>query len=731
MLSPRLHRFATSALLLGLAGPAAEAAPERPPALHAVRTAQPPRIDGRLDEPAWVAAALIDDFTMQLPKEGIPSSEKTLVRVLYDDENLYVGITCFDSNPAAIRSASLVRDDFAVSFGEQIAFAIDPTDSGRDGFWFSTNPGGAQLDSQVFDEGRVFDPEWDAIWESVGRIDGQGWTTEIRLPFFNLRFVEGSTNTMRINFFRAIRHKNEEDYAPAIPRNYAGSFSFSIGRPVVFTGIRRGLNLAVKPYALASASSEYLTSGESDVKGSAGIDAKWGVTTDLAADFTLHPDFAQAEADEQQLNFTRFPLFFPEKREFFLENAGLFAFGLPGETAAFFSRRIGLDASGRPVPLRGGVRLTGRSHGWSVGVLDAGTEETAGLPQTNFAVARLRRDVGKRSSIGTILTDREAGGAGGGNRVAGADAHLVFGEDTFLDAFVMGSRTSGDGGDGVAGNLAYSRMGDRWRFGGYTGRVDEGFVPGVGFVQRTGIQYGGGSLAFRPRPASLPRVRQFEFLGDGRYVQARVADETLDGRVLDRTWAVAQNTELESGDRFGVSHRRVFERIAEEFPISPEGVFPVVLIPPGDYEYDRTQVELNTWPARPVSASAFVSFGTFLGGRRTATGGTLTARFTEHLSISSNYTHNQFRVPLGEFDTRLWITRVKVAFTPELFGGVLIQWNDSSDDLDFNLRLDFIHTPGSDLFLVYNESLNTDRDTAEPRSNRREGIVKLTYLFQF
>jgi hypothetical protein len=718
-------RRAGLVLLLMVPAPIA-AAPEQPPALEGVRTSSPPRIDALLDEPVWQTAAVIDDFTMQLPRDGVPASERTEVRLLYDDENLYLGITCFDANPAAIRISSLLRDEFAVSDGEQLAFAIDSSDSGRDGFWFSTNPGGAQLDSQIFDEGRIFDPQWDGVWTSTARIHEQGWTVEIQLPFYNLRFVEAPVNTMRINFFRAIRHRNEEDYSPAIPRNYAGTMSFSIGRPVLFRGIRRGSRLDLKPYGLVSAASSYETAPDSDLTGEAGLDAKWGPTPNLTADFTIRPDFAQVEADDFQINLTRFPLFFPEKREFFLESAGLFAFGLPQETSAFHSRRIGLDAEGRPIPIRAGARLTGRTAGWSLGVLDAVTEPTDGSPQTNFFVGRLRRDVGRRSTVGAILAEREASGAGGGNRVAGADTRLVFGEDAYLEAFAMGSQGSGPGGDGYASDAGWSRQGDRWRYGGYAGIVDAGFDPGIGFVVRPGIQYTGGFLAFRPRPASFPSVRQFEFQVDERYVEARGIDPDLDGGILDRSHLFRFRTELERGDSFGAWYHRLFERIPGDFEIARG-----VVIPAGDYESERIEASFQTWTARPLALSGFVNTGTFFDGRRRVFGGGVTARFSHHLRVATQYVHNQVRIPFGDFDTRLWITRVSYAFTPALFGGALVQWNDVTDDLDLNLRLDFIYRPGSDLFLVYNESFNTDRAAGEPRSNRRAGVMKLTYLLRF
>jgi hypothetical protein len=702
--------------------------------LDAVRTAQPPKIDGVLDEAVWADAAIVDDFTMQLPEEGIPASERTVVRILYDDDNLYLGITAYDSSPEKVRASALSRDSFDGTSGDQMAWAIDSTDSGRDGYWFSTNPGGIKIDSQVFNEGQIFSPEWDAIWESKARIHDEGWTVEVRLPFYNLRFTEGPETVMRINFFRAIRHKNEEDYSPFIPRNYAGSFSFSLGRPVIFRGIRRGRDVEVKPYGLVSVSEAPFVDDDTDTEGDVGVDVKWGITTNLTADFTVHPDFAQVEADTQQINFTRFPLFFPEKREFFLENAGLFSFGRQGNTQAFFSRRIGLQ-SGIPVPILAGARLTGRVGNWSLGALEVVTESHDDEPRTNFFVARVRRDLGQRSTIGAILTDREATGEGGGNRLGGLDTRIVFKQDHSIDAFVMASDETG-GDVEWSGRADYSKSGDLWQWGATVGLVDENFNPGIGFVRRTGTEFTNGFLAYRPRPEGLEWVRQFSFSISGEYLEGHSDDPRIDGVRQDKGVHLTQYTEFETGDSFSFHEHWVYERINSDFTIfsrNDDDPDNDVVIPPGDYLNDIYDLSFNTFNGRKVSGWGSINYGNFFDGHRTSGAVGFTTRFNPHLSLSSRFFHNRFRLPFGDFDTNLWITQVDYAFSPDLFGGALLQWNDSTDTLDLNLRLDFIHTPGSDLFIVYNQSFNTSKDVDEgdTRTNSRGGIVKATYLFHF
>ena len=702
-------------LLLPLSARAGEAPPVE--ALLPARTEQPPRIDGLLDEAAWQGALVIDDFTQQLPEDRVPPTERTEARILYDDNNLYLGIRLFDSDPSRILAWTLDRDGDAISRDDTVAFCIDSSDNGRDGFWFSTNPAGVQVDAQIFNEGIVFDKEWDAVWEVSSRVDERGWTAEIKIPFFNLRFSPAAENVMGINFFRAIRRKNEEDYAPYIPRNFNGTLTLSRARKFRFSGIRRGVRFQPKPYLLARAGRSY-SPEDTDLEGRAGLDVKWGVSSNLTADLTYRTDFAQVEADVRQVNLTRYNLFYPEKRDFFLENAGLFQFGAGGETDVFFSRRIGLS-DGDIVPILGGARLTGRLGKTSLGVLDVVTEEGAGEPRTNFSVLRVRRDVLSRSTVGMILTDREAQGEGGGNRVIGADTRLVFHEDWSVDAYYAASHSSAGLPEGSAGRVRVGMDGDIWEVAARYAQVDAGFDPGIGFVRRPGVDIWEGVAAWKPRPES-DRVRQFNLMWNPIYVTNH------EGQLESRENFFLFETAFESGDEAGAHYSNQFERLAEPFEI-----FEGVVIPPGDYSFDTATVYFSTFQGRRVFSSSALESGTFYDGRKTTASQVLTFNFSPHFSVSTQYDYNHVLLPEGNFDTNLWVTRFNVAVGPGLFGSALIQANDISDDLDLNLRVDWIHHPGADLFFVYNESTNLRRRPGEPAANVRDATFKLTYLFRF
>jgi uncharacterized protein DUF5916 len=660
---------------------------------------------------------VIDDFVQQLPEDRVPPTERTEARILYDDDNLYLGIRAFDGDPSRLLAWTLARDSFSINGDDQIAFCVDSSNNGRDGFWFSTNPAGVRVDAQIFNEGLVFDDKWDAVWEVASRIDDQGWTAEIKIPFFNVSFSPAGENVMGINFFRAIRRKNEELYAPYMPRNFRGTLTLSRARKFRFTGIRRGVRFRTKPYVLGRYGRDYAPP-DTDLEGKSGLDVKWGVSSNFTADLTYRTDFAQVEADIQQVNLTRFNLFYPEKRDFFLENAGLFQFGAHGETDVFFSRRIGL-AEGEPVPILGGARLTGRVGKTSLGILSVATENAGEEPGSRFGVLRVRRDLFSRSTVGMILTDREDDGPGGGNRVLGADTRLVFREDWSLDAYYAASRSSPGLSEGSAARVRFGKDGDIWQMVARYAQVDPGFDPGIGFVRRPGVDLWEGVFAWKPRPES-DTVRQINFTYNPLYVTER------SGRLESRANFFLLEGIFESGDVAGGYYSSEFERLAAPFDL-----FEGVTLPPGPYSFHRAALYFNSFAGRRVFSSSRVESGTFFDGRRLALLQDLTVNFSPHFSVTAHYDFNHVLLPEGNFDTNLWFTRFNVAVNSKLFGAVLVQSNDITDDLDVNLRLDWIHHPGADLFFVYNESANLRRRAGEPAANARDATFKLTYLFLF
>jgi hypothetical protein len=447
--------------------------------ISAVRVDQAPKIDGVLDDEVWKKATLVEEFTQQEPREGAPATERTEVRVLYDGKSLIVGVHAFDAQPSAIVATEMRRDSDRLLDEDNFELILDTFNDSRNGYMFVTTPLGAKLEQQISEEGegnnRIglglvnsnINKNWDGIWDVAARITDDGWTAEISIPLTTLRFADTAQQTWGINFMRNIRRKNEQVFWAPIPKAYTLTRVSQAGSLVGLEALNHGLDLKLKPYVVSGVRDTRTTAplqGTSFLR-DAGFDVKYGVTGGMNVDVTYNTDFAQVEVDEQQVNLTRFGLFFPEKRDFFLENAGQFKMGTGGtftsttvETDLFFSRRIGLSDSGTPIPIVGGARLAGKAGPHNVGVLDIQTDSAFGKPGDNFLVARYGSDVLQRSRVGAIFINKETmGGDTHYNRVVGADANLVLGKNFQVNSFMAKTDTPGLTGRDMAffGRIAY------------------------------------------------------------------------------------------------------------------------------------------------------------------------------------------------------------------------------------------------------------------------------------
>src|SRR5215813_9573874 len=391
--------------------------------IRVLHITEPIKIDGRLDEPAWSQAEVARDFRQQEPSEGEPATEKTEVRLLFDDKNLYVGVHAFDSEPSRINSRELVRDA-TFSNDDKVEILLDTYHDRRNAYRFAVNPLGTQQDALITDEGRDINLSWDAPWISAGQIDKTGWIVEIAIPLTTLRFTEG-VDTWGLNFARMIRRKNEETLWTSWQRSFGLERVSQAGELVGVNEIKRRRLLEVKPYASGGWREGVPLIGEpgfdAGMQAKAGLEvAKIGITPSLTAEFTANPDFGQAEVDTQIVNLTRFSVFFPEKRDFFLENAGIFLFGRAGANQLFFTRRIGLTDDGAPVPIDYGTKITGKIGRYNVGFLQVQTRKLGeefspfGVPRQQFTVARVKRDILERSYIGAMFVNRQGATSAGG-----------------------------------------------------------------------------------------------------------------------------------------------------------------------------------------------------------------------------------------------------------------------------------------------------------------------------
>ena len=708
------------------APPAPAPLPPRP-SVAALHVDAPIHVDGVLDDEAWQSAEPATGFVQREPRPGAPATEGTEVRVAFTDSTLYVAIRAFASDPAAVvgeemqRDGELFRDDSVIIF-------LDTFNDNRNAYWFETNPNGARTDALLTDEGRFFNVEWDGVWDVEARRDDQGWTAEMAIPFSTLRF-DPQQDTWGFQVRRLIRHKNEEVYWASIPLE-ASLFRVSLAGDL--TGIRGpepGLNLRLKPFGVAERTEEtdFLGGEENDDELDAGLDVKWGLTRTLTLDLTYNTDFAETEVDSQQINLTRFSLFFPEKREFFLENAGTFEFGFnPGATPllkTFFSRQLGLDPFGEPVPIDWGARLTGRVGPWSLGLVDVQTEDKDVtpfflLPDNNWGAVRIKRDIGERSTVGMIATSRQASGDDY-NRVFGLDTEIRPTQRTGLSAFYTRSETVPDllAGEEWAGGARGFYQNDVFGASGSAIEIGDAFNPEVGFLLRSGIRSYSSGLSYNPRPA-LAGVRNLHFGASYDLVT------DLDNRTESR---------IASADLFGIRFQTEdavtafvdssLERVPVPFDIGG------ALVLPGTYDFDDAGIFWETNSSRSLYTSGFLLAGDFYDGDRVSSSFGLGWRANKYLRSNTTWDRDDIDLVHGAFTSNIIRQRIGLSFTPDLSTSAYIQYADHFDLLSLNFRLNWIYRPGSDVFLVFNQTWDAPSLSDLSTSNRAV-ILKMTFLVE-
>jgi hypothetical protein len=707
--------------------------------LEAVRTEGEITIDGALDEPSWGAAPLARHFIQNEPDEGAPATHDTEVRVLYDDEALYIGMFARDDRPGELIVADL-KKDFDTANSDGFTVILDTFRDERNGYMFSTNPAGAKFDSQVSNEGRENNTNWDGIWEVRTRVGETGWYAEIKIPFRTVKFTSGSPQSWGVNFRRRLRRLNEDSFWSPVPRIYDIERVSLAGSVDGMQGLRPGKNIRVKPYVLGSANT---VPGTTIDDYDAGLDVKYGVTSGLVWDFTVNTDFSQVEADEQQINLSRFNLFFPEKRDFFLENSGIFQFGASdrmgggggggrqnaaADMLLFHSRRIGLSENGDAIPILAGTRLTGRQGRYSIGVLNIQQREYESqlgfvTPSTNFMALRVRRDILANSDIGAVLLNKDENGARY-NRVAGVDANFRFGflsmngyvAKTFSPEFVE----AGSGDDtAVRGSFNYQNR--VWQFRGHFNGIGERFNDEMGFVPRQGVNntllYAG--YTYRPawfRKLGLRETRPHWQLDS----YDRHNGLGLESRYQDFHWPFTFNNSafLEIGVNPNI------EEIRAPFSINTSRG---VQVQPGRYDFNEYFVLWRGNTSAPFSFEARYSNGEFYDGYRR--GYTFGPRFrpNERLNATVSLQVNDIELTGGSFVSKLITSRVNYNFNTQMFVNALVQYNTDSRQWSSNLRFNIIHRPLSDFFLVYNER----RDERSNALINRALVAKMTYLVAF
>ncbi len=730
---------------------------QQAPAATAVSAPTAPTIDGRLDDAIWADAQVLTGFVQREPFEGRPVSERTEVRIAYDEQALYVGAWLYDRNPTSVVLGQTLRD---ASLNDSDAFLVvlDTYLDRQNGFVFATTPAGIEYDGQVSNEGQGgggaglqrqqagsaagFNLNWDGSWQVSTSRDGQGWYAEMRIPFSTLRYGRGGQQTWGLNIERRIRRNNEQSVWSPLPRQF-DLYRVSMAGTLALEAPARRI-VTVSPYVLTDGFKDYTVgSPEADFGGRVGGDAKIGLNQSLTLDLTLNTDFAQAEVDDQQVNLTRFSLFFPEKRGFFLENAGAFAVGASRSAELFFSRRIGL-ASGREVPIRAGGRLTGKVGGFQIGVLNIQTDDLTEpdpitelpspvAPANNYGVLRLFRETGNRTRIGGIFVSRlNTGDTDDYNLTWGVDGRLGIGQNLTLDGWVGLTSTPapGDGPDDRTGfnngEYGYSGSGQYvtrdWQVSAGYRQVGAHFNPEVGFVNRWAYRHVNARVLRHVRTDNVSWFREFRpHVSWNQYW-------SLDG--------FSESYLVHFDNHFAFANGAFFQ--LPGFNFTGEGLqrpFEIrrgIVIPAGTYHNVDWEFRANTNRSAPLSLSAGWDLGGFYTGTRFGPNATVSYRHADRFAVSFRANYFDVRLEEGDFTTAVYALNGSWSFTPRLYLQANLQYNDDTRNVGTNVRLGWLDTAGTGLFIVYNdtEHVGPFARTGIPAGPRqRQLVVKYSRLF--
>ena len=696
-----------------------------PPPIASIGKADaPPTIDGVLDEAVWADAPVIDAFRQIEPVEGADPSQRTEVRLLYDEDFLYVGVHCFDDDPDAIIAKEMQRD-VGLGSGDRFSFIIDTFNDQRNGYFFETNPLGPRHEGLI-DQGRNVRFDWDGIWYVKATRDDRGWHAEFAIPFKTVSF-DPANAAWGFNAERYIRRTNEIIRWAALSNSRQVSSLAEAGLLEGLEGIRQGLGVDVKPFITATTrgdGSKYAQTTTFEP----GVDVFWKPDPSLTFVVTVNTDFAETDVDTRQINLTRFPLFFPEKRAFFLQDAGIFRFGGLGRTPLpFFSRRIGIGADGQELEILAGLKATGRTEGFNYGVMNVQMKNDDVLGDKNLTVARGLWNVGEESTLGVIATNG-APQTTGSNTLVGFDFNYRnstdYGDDTlrgnlwFQASVSSGDAVIGDNEEGIAmgGRLAYRSDDFSWII--LAEQTGESFNPALGFVARRDIReyFARGRQRWRPSDSVWRTIDLSANLNT-------VTD--LSNVIESQSFSIPQiSLTTDDGDGFDMSVNVNREQLFESFEIISG-----VVIAPGDYWWTTGRVGMFTSAGRPLSVSGSINSGDFYDGRRTDYDINGAWRPNPHVRVNANYSINDIDLPSGSFTTRLARLQVNIAFSPEVTWNNIIQHDNVSDTLGINSRLRWELRPGDEVFLVLNQGFDTGDGGFQSFSN--ELIFKIGLTFRY
>lgn len=715
------------------------------PTGSAKQISEPPTIDGRLGDAAWQDAPVLTDFVQREPVEGQPVSERTEIRLLYDDKALYVGAWMFVEDPSTIVVGE-TRRDAPLENTDAFLMVLDTYLDGQNGFVFGTTPAGIEYDGQVTRDGQGgggggrrqqsgsgggFNLNWDGAWQVATSTDESGWYAELRIPFETVRYLQGGEQTWGVNFARNIRIRNEQSVWARIPRNFNLYRVSLAGRVSQFQAPSKRI-FTITPYALGDVNRDFIRD-DTSTEGAIGGEAKIGLNQSLTLDLTVNTDFAQVEVDDTQINLTRFPLFFPEKRPFFLENAGSFSVGSARSAELFFSRRIGLE-SGEAVPIQAGARLTGKLAGVQVAFLniqadhldvfdDESGEDVRITPPNNFGAVRLFQEFENRTRIGGLFVSRlNTNETSDYNLTYAVDGTYGVGEAVNFTGWAAGTKTPGvDNGEyGYNFRSAYDTR--DWRLSAEYREIGANFNPEVGFLSRKEYRH------VTTRVLRAYRYPEVEWFRELRPHVSWTHFWDLEGFTETYSVHIDSHFEFSNGSFFQLpAVNFTGEGLKEPFEIS-DGI----IIPPGTYHNFDWGFRYNTNRSSHFSIEGTIDAGGFFSGRRVGATTTLNYRYQDKLVSSIRYSYFDVNLKEGDFITSLLAVKGSYSFTPRIFIQATIQYNNDSEDLGSNIRFGWLNTAGTGLYVVYNDLEHFgmfDRTGFDRGPKTRQFIVKYTKQF--
>jgi Domain of unknown function (DUF5916)/Carbohydrate family 9 binding domain-like len=697
------------------------------PSVIAYRVSNRPTIDGKLTEAEWSMAPDITHFVQQLPQTGYPARFQTVVHVLFDADHLYIGATMYDPEPKKAITAGKERD-FTSNASDLFGLVLDTFKDRRNSFLFVVNPAGAVRDEQTYNDSRAVVDAWEGVTKVRTSIGDSAWTVEMEIPLRTLRFDATRTpQEWGVNFIRRVRRTSETSYWAPLERQFRLHRMSKAGTLTGLDSLRPGRNLQLKPYAVGGNSvGAQVPASSKGTRGDVGIDVKYGVSPSLTLDATYNTDFSQVEVDQEQVNLTRFSLLFPERREFFIENSGAFQFGdvvernyrmgaAPSDFTFFNSRQIGLTPDGRPIPILGGARLTGRVGQWDVGALNMQTQRFLTTPAENFGVLRARRNLFGKSDIGVLVQNRAATDSNTWNRSYGIDANLRPRGNTIINAYLARSDAPGRTSDGTAARTQLAYRGKLWDNSLLWKRVSDAFAPGIGFVRRRGFQQFYGTVGIHPRPAvrGVAEVNPYllvDYISDLR--------SQLDSRTISAGFDVTMRSEA----KLTMLLSDQFDRIEQTFTLVPGRT-----VAPGAYGWREATVRYDMAPANRILGTANATVGTFYTGTRRSAGAGVTWRASPSLAIETNYQRNAINLASGDFVANLAGVRMRYAWSTTLLSSAFVQYNTQTRSFSTNARINWRWAPLSDVFVVYTDR----RDSESWAQNERSIALKITRMLAF